>query len=171
MDTYVDERDYKLLDQDKYTFSVMSRIIRGDLELCLTDHERLIICFSGQPYPVWIWTPDDASEADMEHAYQIAKENSFMDGGHHFNIKYELAEFFIKRAAEEGLDLKITTNLFAYDCPDPIAPASVIDGELHQCKEEDADVLVEFFDMFHTELNIDQESREKYKVYVEDGIK
>ena len=171
MDNFADERDYKLLDQDKYTFSVMSRIIRGDLELCLTDHERLIICFSGQPYPVWIWTPDDASEADMEHAYQIAKENSFMDGGHHFNIKYELAEYFIKRAAEDGLDLKITTNLFAYDCPDPIAPASVIDGELHQCTDEDADVLVEFFDMFHTELNIDQESREQYKLYVEDGIK
>ena len=171
MDTSADERDYKLLEQDKYTFSVMSRIIRGDLELCLTDHEKLIICFSGQPYPVWIWTPDGAIEEDMERAYQIAKENSFLDGEHHFNIKYELAEYFIKRAAEDGLDLKITTNLFAYDCPDPIAPVSVIDGELHQCTDEDVDVLVEFFDMFHTELNIDQESREQYRLYVEDGIK
>ena len=72
MDNFADERDYKLLDQDKYTFSVMSRIIRGELELCLTDHEKLIICFSGQPYPVWIWTPDNASVADMERAYKIA---------------------------------------------------------------------------------------------------
>ena len=72
MDNFADERDYKLLDQDKYTFSVMSRIIRGDLELCLADHEKLIICFSGQPYPVWIWTPDNASVADMERAYKIA---------------------------------------------------------------------------------------------------
>ena len=107
----------------------------------------------------------------MERAYQSSKENSFMDGEHHFNIKYELAEYFIKRAAEDGLELKITTNLFAYDCPDPIAPTSVIDGELHQCTDEDSDVLVEFFDMFHTELNIDQESREQYRLYVEDGVK
>ena len=92
MDNFADERDYKLLDQDKYTFSVMSRIIRGDLELCLTDHEKLIICFSGQPYPVWIWTPDGAIEEDMERAYQIAKENSFFFFFFHFNNKYELAE-------------------------------------------------------------------------------
>ena len=32
MDTFVDERDHKLLDGDKYTFSVLSRIIGGDNE-------------------------------------------------------------------------------------------------------------------------------------------
>ena len=62
MDNFVDERDFGLLAQDKYTFSVLSRIIRGECEIRLTDHERMIICFTGQPYPVWIWTPDDASE-------------------------------------------------------------------------------------------------------------
>ena len=171
MDNFVDERDFELLAQDKYTFSVLSRIIRGECEIRLTDHERMIICFTGQPYPVWIWTPDGASEDEFERAYQLAKELNVMDGEHHFNIKYELAEYFMDRAKKDGLDLKITTNLFAYDCPDPIAPASVIDGELHLCTDEDADVMVEFFDMFHTELNIDQESREQYRLYVEDGIK
>ena len=80
MDTFADERDFKLLSRDKYTFSVMSRIIKEECELRLSDHERLIICFTGQPYPVWIWTPDNAPEDEMERAYKIAKDNSFMDG-------------------------------------------------------------------------------------------
>ena len=54
MDTYVDERDYNLLSRDKYTFSVMSRIIKEDCTLRLSDHEKLILCFTRQPYPVWI---------------------------------------------------------------------------------------------------------------------
>ena len=33
MDTYVDERDYKLLDADKYTFFILKRIMGGDSEL------------------------------------------------------------------------------------------------------------------------------------------
>lgn len=171
MDTYVDERDFDLLGRDKYTFSVMSRIIKEECTLRLSDHEKLIICFTGQPFPIWIWTPDDATEDDMERAYLIAEENSLMDGDHRFNIKYELAEYFIRRAKKDGIELSISTNLFAYDCPSLIIPSSVVDGELHQCTEEDIDVLVDFFDMFHDAVGIDSESREQYKVYAEDGIK
>ena len=44
MDSYVDERDYKLLETDKYTFFVLKRIMGGDKKLLLTDHERLCKC-------------------------------------------------------------------------------------------------------------------------------
>ena len=170
MDNFVDERDFELLAQDKYTFSVLSRIIRGECEIRLTDHERMIICFTGQPYPVWIWTPDGASEDEFERAYQLAKELNVMDGEHRFNIKYELAEYFMDRAKKDGLDLKITTNLFAYDCPSPIAPSSVVDGKIHQCTKEDFDIMVDFFDMFHEAVGIDKESRETYRTYAENDI-
>ena len=33
MDNYVDERDYKLLEGDKYTFFVLRRIIDGPCKL------------------------------------------------------------------------------------------------------------------------------------------
>ena len=170
MDNSVDERDFELLAQDKYTFSVLSRIIRGECEIRLTDHERMIICFTGQPYPVWIWTPDGASEDEFERAYQLAKGLNVMDGEHRFNIKYELAEYFMDRAKKDGLDLKITTNLFAYDCPSPIAPSSVVDGKIHQCTKEDFDIMVDFFDMFHEAVGIDKESRETYRTYAENDI-
>ena len=171
MDTFADERDFSLLSKDKYTFSVMSRIIKEECALSLSDHERLIICFTGQPYPVWIWTPDGAPEDEMERAYQMVSDNSLMDGDHRFNIKYELAEYFMRRAERDGIELKISTNLFAYDCPSPAAPSTIVDGELHQCTEDDVDVLVDFFDMFHNAVGIDKESREQYKAYAEDGIR
>ena len=171
MDSFVDERDFNLLSGDKYTFSVISRIIKEECELRLTDHEKIIICFTGQPYPVWIWTPDGAPEEEFERAYQIVKDNSLMDGNHRFNIKYVLASYFINRAKEDGLDLKVSTNLFAYDCPSAIPPSSVIEGEIHQCTEEDLDIVVDFFEMFHDAVEIDKESRERYRTYAEEAIK
>ena len=171
MDVFVDERDRLLLNEDKYTFSVLSRIISGENELLLSDHEKTIICFSCQPYPVWIWTPDDASEYDWERAYILAKENALLDGDHHFNMKYELAEYFISRAKREGLDFSVTTNLYAYDCLTPIAPAVKTDGKIHLCKSDDLDELVDFYEMFRNAVGIDLESREQYRIQAEDGIR
>ena len=121
MDTYVDERDYKLLEPDKYTFFVLKRIMSGECKLLLSDHSRLIICFIGHPFPVWIWTPDDVSDEEMVKAYQLAKENKLLTGEYRFNTKYALAESFIKQAAEEGAKMRIAANMFAYDCLNPIS--------------------------------------------------
>lgn len=162
-DTYVDERDYKLLETDKYTFFVLKRIMGGACKLLLSDHERLILCFTGQPFPVWIWTADDASEEEMEQAYRLAKENDLLDGKHHFNIKYSLAEYFIRRAAEDGSELKIITNMFAYDCLDPVRPDTEADGGIYRCEMKDLDELVDFLDSFHKELSIDQKDISGYR--------
>ena len=94
-----------------------------------------------------------------------------MDGNHRFNIKYELAEYIMKRAKKDGIDLEITTNLFAYDCPERIKPSVETDGELHKCTEEDIDLLVDFFDMFHNAVGIDKQSREEYRKSAEEGVK
>lgn len=69
MDSFVDERDYKILENDKYTFFVLGRIIGGECELLFTDHERLIIFFTCNPYPVWIWTPNDVTNEEKEKVY------------------------------------------------------------------------------------------------------
>lgn len=171
MDTYVDERDYKLLETDKYTFFVLKRIIGGESKLLLTDHERMIICFTGHPYPVWIWTADDASKEEMEKAYQLAVENRLLAGEHHFNIKYSLAEYFIRRAAEEGSELKIVTNMFAYDCLDPVRPDTEADGGIYCCEIKDLEELVDFLDRFHKELSIDQKDISGYREDAEEFIR
>ncbi len=158
-----DERDLKLLDNDKYTFFVLRRIIGGDCKLLITDHEKLIICFSSEPFPIWIWTRDDATEDEMEKAYMTAFDNGLLDGKHHFNLKYDLAQYFIKRASKDGINLRILINMFAYDNPDPIAPSDKCDGKLYRCEEKDVDELVWFLDEFHKEIGIDQKDIEGYR--------
>ena len=171
MDNFADERDYKILENDKYTFFVLGRIMGGECDLLLTDHERLIICFSRNPFPVWIWTPDDVTKEEKEKAYELVRGNGLLTEGHTFNLKYDLADYFIRRASENALDLSVTTNMFAYDCPNPIGPHVQADGELHRCVAEDIDEVVEFLDLFHKETGIDQESLEAYRQRGEEGIR
>lgn len=163
MDNFIDERDIKILENDKYTFFVLRHIIGGKCKLLLTDHERLIICFTDYPYPVWIWTPDDASEEEMEKAYRIVSEHSLLDGEHRFNLKYDLASFFIKRAAEDGKKLSVSLNMLAYDCQNPLKPAKTADGTIHRCCDEDLDELVDFIDLFQKETGIDKNTRDGYR--------
>ncbi len=170
LDNFADDRDKKLLENDKYTFSILRRIIGNNPELLLTDHRRMIICYTCAPYPVWIWTPDDLSEAEMENVYQIVKDNSLLDGNHRFNLKYELAEYFIKRAEEDSPKLSIITNMFAYDCLNPIKPKNIAKGQLHRCAMKDLEELVKFLDMFHQEIGIDQKNQAGYRIDAEDNI-
>ena len=54
MDSFVNEKDFELLEQDRCTFQVLDRVLRKECELIRTDHEHLILCHSGPTYPVWI---------------------------------------------------------------------------------------------------------------------
>lgn len=171
MDRFADDRDQSILEKDKYTFFVLRRIIGGECPLLLTDHERLIIGFSGKPFPVWIWTADDASESEMEKAYQLAKEESLLDGGYQFNVKYELAEYFIKRAGEDGKELAVTNNMNAYDCPNPICPEKKADGGIYRCTPDDLEELVVFLDLFHREIGINQKTIDGYREDAAEHIK
>ena len=170
MDNFVDERDLKLLEKDRYTFFVLRRILDTECRLILTDHEKIILCHSSEPHPVWIWTEDNAPEKDMAAAFKLAEDNGFLDGAHTLNMKYDLAEYFIRKSAEKAADstskkLSITVNMLAYDCPNPIppAPSDIADGELYQCQKEDVDELVEIRQQFQTQTGMAKLSIEEYR--------
>ena len=171
MDNFADERDYRRLENDKYTFSVLRRIIDRPCEILLSDHEKLILCYSGNPYPVWIWTPDNLSEEEMDRAYSLAGECALLDGKHHFVVKYSLAEHFIGKASREGRTMSISKNMFAYECPIPKKPDIPADGEIHRCTSEDIDVLTELVSMFHEETGTDRKDSEGYRLEAEDNIR
>ena len=168
MDNFADERDYKVLEQDKYTFFVLRRILGDDVMFLSSDHERLIVCSSKELYPVWIWTPDDVTKDEMDKAYELADENGFLNGTRTINLKHELADYFIERAAEEGKELAITMNLMAYDCPTPIEPKAFAEGSLHHCTMEDIDEVMGIVEAFHAETGVDKKSKEQYR---EEAIK
>lgn len=171
LDHFADDRDLRVLEKDPYTFFVLRRILTGECELLLTDHDRIILCFTKDPFPVWIWTPDDASEEEMQNAYRLASEQSLLDGSHRFNMKYSLATYFLRRSAEEGRPLSVETNMFAYDCPNPLRPERNADGSLHRCTSEDKQELVEFITLFHREIGADRKSLDDYRSDAEDYIR
>ncbi len=170
MDSFIDERDRRLLDNDKYTFFVMRRVIDGKCRLLLTDHTELMLCYTESPYPVWIWTPDNASDWIMENAYRLAEEHSLLQSGQRFNVKYDLAEHFVKRAAESGRKITISTNMLAYDCPEPVKPDAQADGSIYSCTDKDTDELAEIISLFHKEIGADEEDMSAYRERAKDFI-
>lgn len=141
LERHADERDFKLLEEDRYTFAVLSRILPGPCSVTLTDHERFILCHSVSPYPVWLWTPDSLSDPEKQRAWEIANSTCPIAEGFRYNLKYDLADFFSAKAREQGVRVRISTNMFAYDCPAPIAPACPAEGHLYRCTEADIDTV------------------------------
>lgn len=170
MDCTVDERDFLQLAVDRYTFSVLSRVLHGPCRYIRTDHERLIVCHSAEPYPIWIWTPDRTSDAEKERAWQLVLQELSPKEGYRYNMKYDLAAYFIDRARETSLHLQISTNLFAYDCPAPLPPETPADGSLHICTLEDTDEAADMIDQFHAEIAAHRMSREACRIRAEQHI-
>ena len=110
MDNFVDERDFQLLQEDKHTFLVLRQIIEGRCQFLQSDHKKMIICYSCNPYPIWIWTSKDISNYDMELIYKLLLQQSFLDGKHSFNVKYELADFLINRAKQDNITTSKDSN-------------------------------------------------------------
>ncbi|MBR3494796.1 MAG: GNAT family N-acetyltransferase [Clostridia bacterium] len=171
MDTAVNEKDFALLRQDPYTFAVLDRILRGPCELVQTDHERLILCHSGAPYPVWIWTPDGCPEETRARAWELAETLRPLSAGFRYNLKYELADSFTERAAREGRSVGVTMQLFAYDCPEPIPPDKPTDGALYRCTARDVDEIAAMFRTFYQEIGEEPPAHEhlleKARAYVD----
>ncbi len=153
LDNKADSRDFALLENDRYTFEVLSRVLRGECRLVLTDHERLIICHSTDPYPVWIWTPDGLSEEEKAFARETVRDCCPVTE-YSYNLKYELAEYFAEKAAADGVGAGITLNMFAYDCPAPVKPAETPDGCAVRCGPEDTGDAVKMLKGMFDELGL-----------------
>ncbi len=149
-------------EADEYCFSVLSRILRGVCRLTVTDGERLIVCHSAEPYPVWVWQTDGASDEELEMAYLILKREFGFEGSYRFNVKHSMAKYLIDRAARDGFDLGIHTNMLAYSCPDPIPPKRPVKGEYRAAESEDIPIASEYMRRFHDEMNIDRTDMAAY---------
>lgn len=163
MDQHVDQRDFALLEQDRYTFAVLTRILHGPCRLIWTDHERLIICHSAHPYPVWIWTPDSLSVEEQERAWRTVTQLCPLAEGYTYNLKYDLAAYFLAKAEEQGIHGEIQTNMYAYDCPNPIPPEAPADGHLHIGTQDDWEEAADLIAQFHEEAAIDQSDHAHYR--------
>ena len=162
METIWHEEDRILLQEDRYTYAVLLRILEGECRLIRTDRKRLILCHSEDPFPVWIWVPADASAEEKEAAWQLAQELCPLKEGYRYNLRYELAEYFLQRAAEEGCPAEIYTNMYAYDCPFPKRPDPA-EGSAVRAEEKDLQDVLQMEAAFHRELQLDERDWETYR--------
>ena len=161
MDSFVNEKDFMLLNQNHYTFEVLTRILKGECELIRSNHENLLLCHSESHYPVWIWTPNNATDEVKKSAWELACNLRPLTNGYRYNLKYELAEYFIKQAAGAGINAGITMNMFVYDCPSPIPPDTVSDGSIYCCTAENEEEAAAIIPYFYTEIGEEAPTHEQ----------
>ena len=170
MDSFVNEKDFALLSRDHYTFAVLARILKDKCKLIRSNHEDLLLCHSESRYPVWIWTPDNATDEVKETAWEMACGLRPLSSGYRYNLKYELAEFFIEKAAGVGVHAGISMNMFVYDCPSPIPPDTIADGGLYCCAAEDEEEAAAMIPHFYTEIGEKEPPYEHCLEKVRDSI-
>ena len=170
MDLCVNEKDFALLRRDHYTFEVLARILKGECELILSNHANLLLCHSESHYPVWIWTPDNAPDEVKKAAWELACIFRPLARGYRYNLKYELAEYFIGKAAGEGVCAGISMNMFVYDCPSPIPPDTVADGSLYCCTADDEEEAAAMIPHFYAEIGEEEPPYEHCLKKVRDYI-
>jgi len=111
-----------LLEQDRYAFAVLGNILKGDfgpVSKIVTDHERLILCYTCPPFPGWVWVPEDAGETELAHAWALIQEELPPEAGFRVNMRPALAQYIL--GTPEGSALRLDMQLDAYGC-EAVAP-------------------------------------------------
>ena len=161
--------DLSFLKDDEFTFSVLIRILQGECRLTITDGGKFVICHSSEPYPVWVWTAADATEEELEYVYRLVSEHFGLGGEYRFNLKYEFADFLLKRADEDGFSLQISTNMLTYSCENPIPPRRA-SGGCRIANAHDLDEAVALMEGFHNDTGVDKTDIEEYRKKAESLI-
>lgn len=150
----------RMLHEDTYTFSVLHRIIQGPCARTITDDERLLICHSAAPYPVWVWQPDDAAREELAGAWRVLRSEFPFEQGYRFNVKYQLAQYILEYTPE-GKNMAIKMGLFAYSCENPRPPKKQAKGEFCAVNMEDFDIANQWAMAMQQEATLDQISEEE----------
>ena len=81
-----------LMEDEAITYSVLIKILQGDCAHIFTDLENVVICHSGQPYPVWVWCRDVGSDANVAEIARCIQEELPLERGYDHILSYELLE-------------------------------------------------------------------------------
>lgn len=161
MDSQVNEKDFALLARDPYTFFVLDRILRENCALVRTDHETLIFCQSEPRYPIWIWTPDGCPEEVKERAWALAETRRPLGDGYRYNMKYDLAGYFMEKGRKSGQSIGYFMQLYAYDCPAPLEPEKAVEGKIHCCAPGDIEEIAGLMARFQEDIGEEPQPLER----------
>ena len=142
----------RLPDVDASLFSMLGRILRTPCETILTDGGRLVMALSARPFPVWVYLPDDATDAELERCWQAMRAEFPPEQGDSFNMKAAHAAYMKRRAQEEGLTLRTTRRLRAHTCTALRPPHKRPGRCMYAAKPADLDAASDFVLAMHRDV-------------------
>lgn len=82
----------ELLKEEIITYSVLAKILQGECAHIFTDHQNMIVCHSGKPYPVWVWCKNAENEKTISEIARCIKEKLPLEQGYTHILSYDLLE-------------------------------------------------------------------------------
>lgn len=131
----------QLFARDRITFSVLEKILRTNCSDIFTDEDNFIICYSSNPYPVWIWHKK-SSTAELNSIAEILNEHFPTASGYRYNMDYELYSA-LSLINESFAKNDIAMGLISYELMQPIAPRRIADGSIEAARHEDIEELTD----------------------------
>ena len=142
----------RLLGEDVCTFAMLSRIVRGKCIKTVTDHQRVIMCLSVSPFPVWVWVAPDAPKEELAAVWQTLKAE-FPPEEYAYNVGLPLARVMM----ENDPTLYESIGLMAYHCKQAIAPRKTPGGSASLVRLDEADLAIEWYRAMHKECALNEE--------------
>lgn len=137
-----------LMEGEAITYSVLIKILQGECTDIFTDHEKVVICYSSQPWPVWVWCKDNSMVGEIG---ACLKAHFPVEKGYDIIMGYDLLEqlrqeddYFRKAGNKMGLLTYRLDRINTIDYP--------CEGHMDLVREEEISSLVGVWQAMHMEM-------------------
>lgn len=140
-----------LLEEEMITYSVLAKILRGSCAHIFTDLEKLIVCHSCRPMPVWVWCRDVENEDSVMEIARCIKDALPLEQGYVHILSYELLER-LREKDTYFADAKEKMGLLSYRLDAINAVDYPCQGYMDKVRGEEIDSLIGVWHDMHMEM-------------------
>lgn len=141
----------ELLKEEAITYSVLIKILQGQCTDIITDHENMIVCFSGEPWPVWVWCRDTENRTAVLEIARCLKESFPLEQGYDIILSHALLEK-LRGADEYFCTAKDGMGLLSYRLNEINSIEYPCQGSMSLVREDEILGLVDTWQDMHTEM-------------------
>lgn len=161
-------QDRVLLAHDPVTYAVLITILDIPCSHIYTNHESVVIAFSGAPFPVWVWVKDSEVDEDVDCVAECLRTAFPLEEGFDYNISYELLE---RLKGRDPYFAKIGTKmrLLSYQLNrlNPINEQQyTCKGYAALCEEKDLELLAKYWH----DMSVEMEGFEHEEAYCREHV-
>ena len=160
-----------LLNGDRYSFSVRRNILGGvfgPVSKIITDHARLILCYTCPPFPGWVWLPADADEQEIARAWALIRRELPYEQGYRVNMRVEMAQSILRMPGAEGLHVQMQID--AYACAALVPPDALAQGDYRAVGMEFLDEAAAWLYAMKQETGLDPMPLDSCRAEMQDFI-